>query len=152
MNKLSWRMPGTAVQTKSVIIFVLQVASKVPSITLSPNLALTPDAKRFWTFLHRSHPKNIFFQDRHLLYLVRSLLFGSLFNCILLHVGQSGVSTIHYHLVICATWLFISIAVSNIPLFQFPCGFLPWYYLLDLSNPSCVLDWSSWNQSWGTCW
>ena len=147
-----WRMPGTTVQTKSVIIFVFQVASKVPSITLSPNLALTPDAKRFWTLLHRSHPKNIFFQDRHLLHSVRSLLFGSLFHCILLHVGQSGVSTIHYHLVICATWLFISIAVSNIPLFQFPCGFLPRYYLLDLSNPSCVLDWSSWNHSWGTCW
>ena len=99
VNKLSWRMPGTAVQTKSVIIFVLQVASKVPSITLSPNLALTPDAKRFWIFLHRSHPKNIFFQDRHLLYLVRSLIFGSLFNWILLHVGQSSISTIHYDLV-----------------------------------------------------
>ena len=32
-------------------------------------------------------------------------------------------------------------------LFQLPCGFLPWYHLLDLPNPSCVLDWSSWNPS-----
>ena len=99
-----WHFSRGCHETKSVInndylISVFQVASKAPSITLSPNLALTPDAKRFWIFLHRSLPKNISFQDCHLLYLVRSLLFGSLFDWILLHVGQSGLSTIHYHLV-----------------------------------------------------
>ena len=52
-----------------------------------------------WILIHKPHPKDISFQDRHLLYLVRSLIFGSLFNWILLHVGQSSISTIHYDLV-----------------------------------------------------
>ena len=88
------------------------------------------------------------FQDCHLLCHVRSLLFGSLFHWILLHVGQFGVYTIHNDLV-GPTWHFNLISCNFKILFQLPCGFLPWHYLFNLSNPFCFLDWSSWHHSWG---